>query len=78
MDRLCPPSFLCPITQELMVDPIMCADGHSYDRRSIEEWLKSHDSSPVTNMRLPDRNIVPNHALRNSIQEWLETTFKVH
>jgi hypothetical protein len=32
-------SFYCPITNELMRDPVMCADGHSYERIAIEQWF---------------------------------------
>ena len=76
MDRLCPPSFVCPVNQTVMEDPVVCADGQSYDRSAIEEWLKDHRTSPVTNLPLPNLQLVPNHALRNSIQEWLLQTFK--
>ena len=76
MDRICPPSFLCPISHDLMVDPVICSDGQSYERGSISNWLTSHATSPVTNLELPNLGLVPNHALRNAIQEWLQRTFK--
>ncbi len=31
-----------------MRDPVVCADGHSYERAVIEEWLQDHDTSPLT------------------------------
>lgn len=34
--------------QELMRDPVVCADGHSYERSVIEAWLQKHDTSPLT------------------------------
>ena len=43
----------CPITQEVMNDPVICADGHSYERAAIEEWFRTkHKTSPLTNERL--------------------------
>ena len=30
------------------MDPVMTSDGHTYDRKSIDEWLQNHDTSPVT------------------------------
>jgi len=42
--------FLCPITQTVMIDPVMCSDGHSYERQFIEEWLQVSSRSPLTNM----------------------------
>jgi len=66
-----PPSFLCPISQEIMRDPVNCAAGQSYERANIERWLASHDTAPQTGAQLPNKTLTPNHALRNSIEEWL-------
>ncbi|GAX73849.1 hypothetical protein CEUSTIGMA_g1299.t1 [Chlamydomonas eustigma] len=69
-----PPMFICPITQEIMKDPVMAADGYSYDRSSITQWLQTHHTSPMTNTQLPHKTLTPNHALRSSIMEYLEET----
>jgi hypothetical protein len=34
--------FLCPITQELPIDPVTAEDGHVYERSAIEEWLEQN------------------------------------
>lgn len=60
--------LFCPIGYELMKDPYMTADGHSYERRNIEHWLTFSDVSPATGDRLPNKELTPNHALRNVIQ----------
>ena len=65
-------SFFCTITDELMQDPVCTADGHTYERAAIEEWLAGHDTSPATGVQLPNKNLTPNRALRNSIDEWQE------
>ena len=75
-DRVCPNDFLCPITNAIMIDPHTCADGHSYEKEAITAWLRDHDTSPSTNLRLEHRAVIPNHCLRKVIQEWLEKTFK--
>ena len=31
-----------------MLEPVSTVDGHTYDRKAIEEWLERHDTSPVT------------------------------
>jgi len=54
----------CPITYEKMKDPVIAADGHTYERLAIEIWLKKHDTSPLTNLRLPHKHLVPNYALK--------------
>ena len=62
-----PSGFVCPISEDIMRDPVVCADGHTYDRPNIEQWFAAgHDTSPNTGGRLPHLNLVPNHALRNS------------
>lgn len=59
--------------QELMQDPQVAADGFTYEAEAIKGWLDSgHDTSPMTNNKLAHREIVPNHALRSAIQEWLQ------
>lgn len=51
----------------------MVADGHSYDRRSIEAWFnRGRRTSPLTNAELPNTTLVPNHALRGAIHAWRE------
>ncbi|KAL1328974.1 U-box domain-containing protein 33 isoform X1 [Arachis ipaensis] len=69
-----PPYFICPIFKEVMRDPHMAADGHTYEAEAIRGWLDSgRDTSPVTNSKLVMHNLVPNHALRYAIQDWLES-----
>jgi hypothetical protein len=31
--------FECPITFELMIDPVICADGFTYERKNIQDWI---------------------------------------
>ncbi|KAH8049347.1 ubiquitin-protein transferase [Aureococcus anophagefferens] len=59
--------YLCPITLGPMVDPCLCADGHSYERRAIAHWFASHSTSPLTNQRLDSKDVIANHALRKAI-----------
>ncbi|KAI6707675.1 hypothetical protein NL676_010637 [Syzygium grande] len=68
-----PPYFICPILQEVMQDPQVAADGFTYEAEALRGWLESgHDTSPMTNLQLAHRNLVPNRALRSAIQEWLQ------
>ena len=61
-------SFVCPITLEVMRDPVVAADGHSYERRAIEAWFAEGKSrSPVTNLHLPHSHLNENRALRKVI-----------
>ncbi|XP_050249610.1 U-box domain-containing protein 33-like isoform X2 [Quercus robur] len=68
-----PPYFICPIFHEVMQDPHVAADGFTYEAEALRGWLDSgHDTSPMTNVKLEHCNLVPNHALRSAIQEWLQ------
>lgn len=73
-----PPSFLCPISQQCMHDPVVLSDGHTYERQHIERWLAANNTSPVTRRELSKVDMYPNHALRNAIQEYSEEVFGVH
>jgi hypothetical protein len=64
-----PAQFLCPITQEMMRDPVITADGHTYEREAIAKWLEAHNTSPLTNAQLDHTHLIPNHALRSLIMD---------
>ena len=66
-----PASFYCPISMELMADPVVVATGHTYDRRCIERWLGAgHGTCPATGARLRHLELTPNFALRDAVAEW--------
>ncbi|KAF7102661.1 hypothetical protein CFC21_103758 [Triticum aestivum] len=65
-----PSHFICPISQEVMDDPCVAADGHTYERRVIEAWLEEHKISPITKHVLPSLTIIPSHSLHEAIQQW--------
>lgn len=66
-----PALFKCPISLELMRDPVVLCTGQTYDRCSIEPWLRAGNSTcPATMMQLETLEIVPNLTLRRLIQEW--------
>ncbi|GAB4859861.1 hypothetical protein Ancab_011342 [Ancistrocladus abbreviatus] len=70
-----PSHFLCPISLQLMRDPVTVATGITYDRESIEKWLFSckNTTCPVTKQTLCSSghlHLTPNHNLRRLIQSW--------
>lgn len=68
-----PNGFICPITIEIMDDPVIAADGHSYERMAIEGWFRTgHDKSPMTGLALANQDLIPNVNLRKAIAEYLE------
>ena len=66
--------FNCPITCDLMMDPVVCADGTSYERTAIEQWLSVHNTSPLTGAVLPHKNLVPNLSLRALVEDYRHRT----
>ncbi|CAI8583665.1 unnamed protein product [Vicia faba] len=70
-----PSHFLCPISLQLMKDPVTLSTGITYDRNNIEKWLFSFQNKtcPVTKQTLLQtdlNNVTPNHTLRRLIQSW--------
>lgn len=59
----------CPITLEVMKDPVIAGDGHSYEREAIERWLVGHRTSPLTGRVIQNSQLIPNHRLRVLIQD---------
>lgn len=53
-----------------MTDPVICADGHTYERDAITNWLQVNQTSPMTRQPLYNTQLTPNIALRNIIQEY--------
>jgi hypothetical protein len=71
-EELFPRDFFCPITQEVFQDPVFCSDGHSYERTAIEAWLRTNDTSPLTNAALPDKKLIRNFTLASQIASFRE------
>ena len=54
------------------IDPVLTADGHTFERAPIERWLREHSTSPLTNEELPSRVVVPNFMARSMIRQYVE------
>lgn len=66
-----PPFFTCPISLELMKDPVSTCTGVTYDRVSIEKWIDDgNNTCPATLLPLVTNELIPNHTLRRLIQAW--------
>ena len=68
-----PDEYLCPITHELMRDPVIASDGYSYERSAIAAWLGSGGDpvSPMTNDPLLSPTLTPNRSLKLLIERFL-------
>ena len=61
-------TFICPITHEIMKDPVIDNEGNSYDRSAITNWLQNKDTSPITRNYLHISHLKPNRALADTIE----------
>ena len=60
--------FVCPITQDVMADPVVCADGQTYEHLAIQRWFaQGRNTSPATNLPLANTMSFPCIVLRNVI-----------
>ncbi|KAL9649337.1 hypothetical protein ABK040_014639 [Willaertia magna] len=68
--------FNCPIAQQLMTDPVIIESGHTFDRSSIEEWLKHNNTCPITRIELKYKTLTPVYAFKTTIKESTEKFIK--
>ena len=69
-----PENLCCPISMELMAQPVISADGFTYDRASIEAWLaRGKTTSPTTGAPLEHTHLTPNHLVKSMIAEYQES-----
>ncbi|XP_020200568.1 U-box domain-containing protein 70-like [Aegilops tauschii subsp. strangulata] len=72
-DQKCgPPTFfICPMTQEIMRDPHIAADGSTYEGDAMKDWFQMGNKiSPMAYVNFAHHELIPNNALRFAIQEW--------
>ncbi|XP_057441773.1 U-box domain-containing protein 1-like [Lotus japonicus] len=66
-----PDEFRCPISLDLMRDPVIVSSGHTYDRNSIAQWINTgHHTCPKSGQRLIHTALIPNYALKSLVQQW--------
>ncbi|XP_010516017.1 PREDICTED: U-box domain-containing protein 3-like [Camelina sativa] len=68
-----PPYFRCPLSTELMLDPVIVASGQTFDRTSIKKWLDNGLAvCPRTRQVLTHQELIPNYTVKAMITSWLE------
>ncbi|KAH7670506.1 Zinc finger RING/FYVE/PHD-type protein [Dioscorea alata] len=66
-----PEHFLCPISSEIMKDPVIVASGQTYDRAFIQDWLNSGNlTCPKTQQVLSNSTLTPNYLIHKMITHW--------
>lgn len=62
--------LLCPITLALFHDPVLAQDGHTYERKAIEEWVRKNGTSPITSQQISVEHLYPNYAMKKAIDRF--------
>lgn len=86
-ERSIPWTYECPITLEVMNDPVRAADGVIYERAAIEAWFEKQAAlhvngidvlphSPCTGMPLASKKLVPEYKLASQIRVWRDSHSK--
>merc|ERR1712228_5698 len=75
-DEDIPNEFKCPISLEIMSEPVICSDGFWYQRDCILDWLQNHNRSPMTNLELQNVSVTRDHMLEKKIKEWIRLQWK--
>lgn len=68
-----PKDLLCPITQSIMIDPVITCNGETYERYAIQKWFRTNlcKKDPLTNKRLKNKKLTPNFVLSRLIRDYV-------
>ena len=64
-----PHEYLCPISQDVMMNPVIAKDGFTYEREAIEKWFETNSTSPLTRASM-SRKLLENKTLKILITDW--------
>jgi len=53
--------------QVTLVEPVIAADGYTYERAAVQLWLQNHETSSVTSAKLAHTRLVPNVIIKSAI-----------
>ncbi len=66
-----PDEYMCPITGELLREPVTLDSGKTYERAAILEWFEyGNTTCPLTRLPVDTTNLTVNTTLQRSIQSW--------
>ncbi|BAT86604.1 U-box domain-containing protein [Vigna angularis] len=68
-----PEELRCPISLQLMSDPVIIASGQTYERVCIEKWFRDgHKTCPKTQQKLSHLSLTPNYCVKGLVASWCE------
>ena len=65
-------AFTCPITQEIIKDPVSTKYGHLYEKKAIEDWIDKNHKCPMTNNPLEHKDLYANFAVKAAIDQFIK------
>jgi len=72
LDADIPESYMCPIGQDIMKDPVIAEDGHTYEKVNIETWVRKHGTSPITRETISPSILITNRVLKGQIENFIK------
>ncbi|CAF3708440.1 unnamed protein product [Rotaria sp. Silwood1] len=66
-------AITCCITKTILRDPVVAADGFTYEREAILNWFKGSNRSPMTNQVLENTELKPNYAVKSILQSFYDS-----
>ncbi|ORX87767.1 hypothetical protein BCR32DRAFT_324292 [Anaeromyces robustus] len=73
LDEDVPNEYLCPITLEIMREPMVFPDGHTYEKEAIKRALDATHVSPLTKIPMNFSDGVINYSLKSLIEAYVKS-----
>jgi hydroxypyruvate isomerase len=67
-----PEYFICPLTQTLLVDPIINEFGHTYEKKQYMAYAAAKNKDPISGSALTKNIMYDNIAVKNAIEYYLQ------
>ena len=64
-------AFTCPITCEIIKEPVSSKYGHLFEKEAVENWVKKHHTCPLTQKPLELSDLFPQYAVKAAIKQYL-------
>lgn len=71
-----PNQYLCPLTLNIIWDPVVSPSGYTYEKNAIMEFIRKYGCDPVTRQLISETLLYPNFQLKEAIQHYLTTALR--
>ncbi|CAG9320215.1 unnamed protein product [Blepharisma stoltei] len=71
-------ALLCPISHELMRNPVITPYGHCFEKSQIEAWLDLHNYCPLTRQKLTKKQLRPCYTLKYAVEQYIRLQEKLN